>query len=113
MANFLNKIRRKPIRVEAKWGCQQKGSFSEEKNDKLTYPIPGARCIRRSSVHNIETYLSEDRTRILLEVKKSFSVSWSFDLVKLPSEALATKYSVLFKALDEAITEEARFRAGF
>ncbi len=45
MANFLNKIRRKPIRAEAKWGCQQKGSFSEEKNDELTYPIPGARCI--------------------------------------------------------------------
>ena len=64
-------------------------------------------------MYDIETYLSEDRTRILLEVKKSFSVSRSFDLVKLPSEALAKKYSVLFKALDEAITEEARFRAGF
>lgn len=64
-------------------------------------------------MHDIEAYLSEDRTRILLEVKKSFSVSRSFDLVKLPSEALATKYTVLFKALDEAITEEARFRAGF
>ena len=64
-------------------------------------------------MHDIEAYLSEDRTRILLEVKKSFSVSRSFDLVKLPSEALAKKYSVLFKALDEAITEEARFRAGF
>lgn len=45
MANFLNKIKRKSIRAEAKWGCQQKGSFSEEKNDELTYPIPGARCI--------------------------------------------------------------------
>ncbi|MDU7244951.1 MAG: hypothetical protein E6276_06140 [Clostridiales bacterium] len=45
MENFLNKIRRKPIRTEAKWGCQQKGSFSEEKNDELTYPIPGARVI--------------------------------------------------------------------
>lgn len=41
MKNFLNKIKRKPIRAEAKWGCQQKGSFSEEKNDELTYPIPG------------------------------------------------------------------------
>lgn len=64
-------------------------------------------------MHDIEAYLSEGRTRILLEVKKSFSVSRSFDLVKLPSEALAKKYTVLFKALDEAITEEARFRAGF
>ena len=45
MGKFLNKIKRKPIRAEAKWGCQQKGSFSEEKNDELTYPIPGARCI--------------------------------------------------------------------
>ena len=64
-------------------------------------------------MHDIEAYLSEGRTRILLEVKNSFSVNQSFDLVRLPSEALAKKYSVLFKALDEAITEEARFRAGF
>lgn len=65
MSNFLNKIRRKPIKVEAKWGCKQKGSFSEENNDELTYPIPGARCIRRPNVYNIEADLSEDRTRIL------------------------------------------------
>lgn len=45
MANFLNKIKRKPIRAEAKWGYRQKDSFSEEKNDELIYPIPGARCI--------------------------------------------------------------------
>ncbi|MDU7471279.1 MAG: hypothetical protein E7K92_25730, partial [Serratia marcescens] len=75
--------------------------------------FPRARCIRRPTVKNIEAYLSEDRARMLLEIKKNFSVKQSFDLAELPSEALATKYTVLFKALDEAITEEARFRAGF
>lgn len=64
-------------------------------------------------MHDIEAYLSEDRVRILLEIKKSFSVSKSFDLIKLPSEALAKKYSILFNALDETITEEARFRGDF